>query len=187
MKSLLFKIFVGKNAPALGRALAQFIVGAILASVLYAWHGSALPESPIPGADPALVEAFDATAPSADEIRDGLDMQETVKVVMAFFILWVSRLTSFLRARNLDWLAQMIGWIIGRSIPSLFRCLMDVASGGLLYIGIAKADAPQATLVSVISAMVLWIASRISSAIEDGKRNPVPLAFDPLDADPFRQ
>ena len=188
MKSLLFKLFIGKNLPAFGRAIAQLIVGAILASVLY--HGAAsLPGmSPIPGEDPALVDAYHQTAPAADQIADGLDMEELVKVLVAFTILWVSRLNSFLRARNLDWLAKIIGWLIGRSIPSLCRTLMDVAAGGLLYLGIAKADAPGATLVTVITAVLAWIASRLSSALEDGKRNPVLRAVpveDPYDVDPY--
>ncbi len=188
MKSLLFKLFIGKNLPAFGRAIAQLIVGAILASVLYDVAASLPGMSPIPGEDPALVDAFNQTTPAAEQIADGLDMEEIVKLVVAFAILWISRLNSFLRARNLDWLAQMIGWLIGRSIPSVCRCLMDLLSGGLLYIGIAKADAPGATLATVITAVLAWIASRISSAMEDAKRNPIPRAVpveDPYDADPF--
>jgi hypothetical protein len=185
MKSLLFKILVGKNAPSLGRALAALVVGAILASVLFA-SGSSPELPPIPGDDPALVEAYQQHVPSAAEVRDGLTVDELVRVAIAFLIFWVARLNSWLRARNLDWLAKAIGFLIGRSIPSLIRSLMDVAAGGLLYLGIARPEAAHMPLAGVGEALILFVASRVFSAIEDGKRNPVLAKIsDIYDADPF--
>lgn len=183
LKSLLFKVLVGKNAPSLGRALAAIVVGAILASVLFANGTPELP--PIPGDDPALIEAYQEHAPSAAEVRDGLTVDELVRVGIAFLIFWVARLNSWLRARNLDWLAKAIGFLIGRSIPSLIRSLMDVAAGGLLYLGIVQPDLAHLPLGAVGEALILFVASRLFSAIEDGKRNPVPAVGDPYDADPF--
>lgn len=188
MKAILFKLFVGKNAAALGRALAQLIAGAILASVLF--HGGEVPDlSPVPGTDPAIADAYRETAPTAEELRDGMTVEELARVAMAFLLVWAARFISYLRGRNLDWLASILGWIIGRSIPSLMRCLMDVAAGGLLYLGIAKPEAATMPLASVIAALILWIASRLSSALEDGVRNPVTRAV-PVgvyDDDPFRE
>lgn len=185
MKALILKLLVGKNAPALGRALAQLLAGAILASVLFA-AGASPDLPPIAGDDPALVEAYRDTAPSAAEIRDGLDVSELVRILVAFLIVWVARLNSWLRARNLDWLAKAIGFLVGRSVPSLIRCLMDVAAGGLLYLGIARPDVAAMPLAGVGEALILFAASRLFSAIEDGNRNPVrALPLDPYDADPF--
>jgi len=170
--NLIKKIIIGKNAPAWGRAIVQVIVGAILASVLYA----NLPEGadfPVP-LDPALVEAGDAVHVPQDQVEDGLTVDEGMKLLMAFILLWVSRFVSYVRARNLGWLADSIGWLIGRSIPSLLRTGADVLAGFFGYIGFVNfGDPGAADLGAIIGAIILYVFSRISSATEDQKRNPV--------------
>lgn len=171
MKALLLKLFVGKNAPSLARALVTMFGGFILGSVLYT--AGALPDGllyPSPE-DAALAEAYNNVVPGQAEVSDGLTVEETVRVAFGFLLIWVARLTSYLRAKHLDWLANIIGLVIGRSVPSLLRSAMTATSGLLLYIGVTAS--PNLPLAGVGEAFILFVLGRVFSAIEDGKRNPV--------------
>lgn len=171
MKSLIFKLFVGKNSASLGRAAATMLGGVILGSVLYS--SGNLPDilaHPAPD-DVVLADAFNEVVPSADEVKDGLTVEETVRTGFGFLLIWVSAFISYLRAKNLDWLANILGPLIGRSIPSLVRRSMTAVSGMLLYLGIqGSTDLP---LAGVGESIILFVLGRALSAWEDGKRNPV--------------
>lgn len=173
------KMFVGKNAPALGRAMANWVAGLFLASVLFnSTAGMADVLATTEGAqiDPALAEAFDQVAVPREEVEDGLTVEETVRLLFAFALAWVSRLNSWLRAKNKDWLANAVGFVIGRSIWSLFRFALELVSGAVAFLAINPDATPEALsampLAGFGEALILFCLGRLLSAIEDGKRNP---------------
>jgi hypothetical protein len=171
MKAMLFKLFVGKNSASLARAAATMLGGVILGSALYS--ADALPDGllyPSPE-DAALAEAYNDVVPGEAAVKDGLTVDETVRIGFGFLLIWVARLTSYIRAKNLDWLANIIGLVIGRSVPSLLRSAMTATSGLLLYLGIK--GSPDLPLAGIGEAIILFVLGRVFSSIEDGKRNPV--------------
>jgi len=162
--------FVGKNVPSLARALVTMLGTLLLASGLFDPAGVPL--------DPALADAAgQVEAVTPDQVKDGLTVGETVQVVMGILLLWASRLNSFLRAKNLDGVAKALGWLIGRSVPSLIRAGLTSCSALLAYLTATPDVAPDVIanhpLSSIAAAVLTFGLGRVMSAIEDGKRNPV--------------
>lgn len=185
MKSLklwIVRAFIGKNAASYGRALTHLLAGLILSSVLFQSGAVDLSGAPIPGSaaiDPDLREAADAVAVSRAEIEDGLTPEELVKVILGIALAWLSRVFSWLRARNLDVVAKVLGFIIGRSIWSLVRFLLESMAGAFVYFGVMPGASPEALagmpVPDLLSALILFVSARLLSGTEDAKRNPNPL------------
>lgn len=168
--NFLYKIFIGKNLPHLGRVAATFLGSLMLFFPVFAPAGVPL--------DPVFTEAAEiADVPTQAEVEDGLTIGEFVWIILGSLMVWATRFLSWWRARwNPDFLARYLGPVIGRSITSLFRATL-VGISALLTRFLAEpaaapevlADRPLATVFSAIGAVLLanWL-----SATEDGKRNP---------------
>lgn len=170
MKDLLYNLVIGKNLPHAGRWLATFVGSLFLTGALFSPETTAL--------DASLADAAIAVqAPSAAQVEDGLTVQETFGTIGGFLLIWGSRLVSFFRAKNLDWVARIFGVFIGRSIPSGLRALMVIAAGALARFTAQPELAPevlaQMPLANVLTAIALVIFANLTSATEDAKRNPV--------------
>lgn len=162
--------FIGKNLPSFARAIATFVGTVLLSTVVFDPGGVAL--------DPALGEAADNLAvPSAAQIQDGVTFGEALSVVGGILLIWVSRFTSFLRAKNLPRVAKYVGPLIGRSIPSLIRAALTAVSAGLAYLTASPAARPEdladQPLTLGIGAALSFLMARVLSATEDAKRNPI--------------
>lgn len=170
MKEKLIKFVVGKNLPHLARVACTFIGSALLATAVFSPEAAPL--------DAGVGEVIEQVpVPSAEGVRDGLTVGETVASVVGLLALWASRLMSWLRARNYDWAARIAGPLIGRSLPSFFRFLLVAAAGLLARLTAqpelapeALANMPLATALGAIGAVLL---ANWSSATEDAERNPV--------------
>jgi hypothetical protein len=166
----LIKFIVGKNAASLGRAIATFVGTLLLSTALFDPAGVPI--------DPALADAAgQVPAVTVDQVKDGLDVQETLNIILGTLLLWASRLVSWLRAKNKDGLAKWLGWLIGRSVPSLMRFLLTGASALVAYLtanpGVAPEWIKEQPLSWVFVSLVTFALARFNSATEDAKRNPV--------------
>jgi len=170
MKDKLLKLIVGKNLPHLARVAITALGAWLLTGALFSPDTTAL--------DPAIGDAIaEVHAPSAEQVRDGLDIGEIFGVVGGTFLIWLSGFLSYLRGRNYDWLANWLGPIIGRSLPSLLRAGMTVLAAAFARFTAQPELAPEAfaqmPAATAIGAVLLVIANNVFSASEDAKRNPV--------------
>ncbi len=171
MKTQLIKFIIGKNTASLARAAATFVGSLLLASALFNGEGVAL--DPSIGGDAAV----QANAPDAAAVKDGLTLGELASGTAGLILIWGSRFVSWLRARNLGWAARGVGFLIGRSVPSLIRAMLTAFAGGLAYLTGNPAEAPEVVaehpVASVFAAMISFGMARWMSATEDAERNPV--------------
>jgi len=110
-------------------------------------------------------------------VKDGLTVNEMVGTVLGLTAIWASAFVSWLRAKNLSWLANILGPIIGRSLPSFGRRLLVILAGLLARATAQPELAPdvlaQMPLVNILGTLGLVALANWSSATEDAKRNPV--------------
>lgn len=175
MKEKLLKLLVGKNLPHLARVACTALGAWLLTGALFSPETVAL--------DPSLGAAVEAIgAPSVAQVEDGLNVGELVAAIGGALLIWVSRLLSWLRAKNYDWLANIIGPLIGRSLPSLLRAGMTSLAVVLARFAVEPGVAPEALadkpLASVLGAVAIVLFNNFLSATEDAKRNPVAPVLD---------
>lgn len=165
IKTWIINAFVGKNAASWGRSVSTWLGGLLLASALFS-------STPAP-IDPSLGDAVVAVqAPLADQVTDGLTVEEGFRAGAGLLLIWLSRLISWFRARKLDWLANAMGFLIGRSADSAIRAAMTAVSGLLTYIGYT--GGLKGHLGELAGAVILYVVARLYSAAQDSKANPVP-------------
>jgi len=170
MKKFALKILVGKNIPHLARLAMTALGSLILTSSLFSPETVAL--------DPALGEAAtQIQVPSEAEVKDGLTGGELAGVALGLLLVWASRLLSFARAQNLDWLAKIAGPFIGRSVPSLFRAILIAIGAAGAWFTKEPAAAPEVIadhpLSTLLASVMSVLFANFLSSTEDAKRNPV--------------
>lgn len=171
--TVLFKLLIGKNLPHLSRRLATFVGGLLIASVLFVQNSVEFPTEfqPIPGESIAL------PSPSEAEVRDGVSVGELLRVVIGVVMVFAARVTSFLRAKNLGVVANVLGPLIGRSLPSLFRAGLTLAASFLAFLtgmtGFDLGEIEGMQVTAFVGFIMSWLATSLLSMIEDGKRNPI--------------
>jgi len=161
---ILLKVLIGKNSASLIRRIVTWI-GAILVGVAIKVGGHPDAE-PIPG----------VTLPGAGDLSGDMSVGDMLTAIIGVLLIWVSRFMSFLRARNLDWVAEWVGPLIGRSVPQLLGAGLAVVSGILGYVGyqdMEGTDLGTMPVTTLVGAVVAWMASAALSAFEDGTRNQV--------------
>lgn len=161
---------VGKNLPHLVRLIMTWLGAFILAGPVFDSGGIPL--------DPALADAaIAAGVPAAAQVQDGLTVGEVFSVVSGMLLIWGSRLMSLVRASRVDWLAGIIGPLIGRSLPSLLRAALVAVSGFLVrYTGEGAFGVDSlsgANVGAVVLAVLSVLFANWFSHVEDGNRNPV--------------
>lgn len=180
MKALL-KLVVGKNIPHIARVVVTFVGGLLLATPLFSPDTVALD----PGVGSAITEIG---APSAAEVKDGLNVGELIGAGLGLVAIWVSAFVSYLRAKNYDWLANLIGPLIGRSLPSLGRRVLVILAALLARASAQPEMAPEALanlpVATALGSVLLVAFANLWSATEDAKRNPVPPAGDDFEFRP---
>ena len=165
IKTWIINAIVGKNAASWGRAVSTWIGGLLLASALFS-------STPTP-IDPSLGDAVVAVnAPLADQVTDGLTVEEGFRAAAGILLILFSRMISWLRARKLDWLGNSLGFLAGRSADSAIRAAMTAASGLLTYIGYT--GGLKGSVGELATAAILFVVARLYSALQDSKANPVP-------------
>lgn len=170
LKNKVIALIVGKNLPHLARLIATWLGSLLLLTPLFSSNAHPL--------DPSLVDvAGSIHAPSAAAVQDGLTMGEISATIAGLLAIWASRLISWFRAKNLDWLGSKIGFLIGRSLPSLGRAILVGISALLARSGIQPDAAPDALskmpLANLIGAVLAVLIANLMSATEDAKRNPI--------------
>lgn len=170
MKEKLIQLVVGKNIPHLARVAITALGAWLLTGSLFSPDTVAL--------DPSIGDAIvEVQAPSAEQVQTGLEVKEIFGIIGGFGLIWLSRFLSYLRAKKLDWLANWIGPLIGRSLPSLLRAGMTIAAAAFARFTAQPDLAPEAfadmPLASALAAGLLIVANNIFSATEDAKRNPI--------------
>lgn len=165
MNPIVLKIIqhiVGKNSAHIARKISTWIGGLLMVSVAY----------PI---DPAIAtEGFENLTPA--EINDGLTMGELFRGIIGFAMFGASRAMSFLRARNLDWLAKWFGLLVGRSVHSLLRALLTVTSSFFVWIGFnggTEEGLLASPVTNIIGGIITLLATGLYSSIQDSRKNPV--------------
>lgn len=151
---------VGKNAAHIARKLQTFIGGFLLSSALFE-----------PGSIDSAINPDGYIPLIPGEISDGLTTGETVRAIIGFILIWGSRVISYLRARNLDWAAEWVGLLIGRSIHSLTRALMTVYASILAYLGIQGGESMD--IEKLLTAAIVLVVNGIYSKWQDEQDNPV--------------
>ena len=172
MKDKLLKLIIGKNLPHVARVLVTALGAFILTGQMFTGD---------PALDPTVGDAVEQIGvPSAEQVKDGLTIGEIVSWVSGILLMWASRAISYARAKKLDWLANLIGPLIGRSLPSFGRAALVAIAGALARFTAQPELAPEVLAdqpaANVIGAVLLVLLSNVFSATEDAKRNPVPVA-----------
>lgn len=173
MKNKIIKAVIGKNLPHVARVLMTALGAFILAGPMFTGD--------VPALDSTLGDAAEQVGvPSAEQVKDGLTNGEIAGWFSGILLMWASRAISYARAKKLDWLANLIGPLIGRSLPSLIRAGLVAVAGALARFTAQPELAPDALAdqpaANVIGAVLLVLLSNVFSATEDAKRNPVPVA-----------
>lgn len=168
----LLKYFVGKNIPHLARKIQTFVGGILIGSVVL-----------VPSAvDPTLIEGAgpDVVLPSAEEVASldpgNLTFGETIRLIMGMIMIWASRIMSWLRSRNRDWIADWFGLFVGRSLDSLGRAALTGMAGVMAWLSAQNfdpADLENAPLSSLFVALLGWMLASWSSSTQDRSLNPV--------------
>jgi len=151
---------VGKNSAHIARKIQTFIGGFLLSSALFK-----------PGSIDGAIELEGYTPLIPAEISDGLTTGETMRAIIGFILIWASRVISYLRARNLDWAAEWVGLLIGRSVHSLARALMTVYAAMLGYLGIQGDQGMD--LEKLLTAAIVLVVNGIYSKWQDEQANPI--------------
>ncbi|MGE0412003.1 MAG: hypothetical protein AB7I98_03975 [Verrucomicrobiales bacterium] len=184
LKEILLKSLIGKNAPHLGRRIATFVGSLLLLTAPF----SATPQPLDPAiADVAVEEgghiesaaqgdtiAEEINLPSVAEVNDGLTTSEIIHWGGGFLLILGSRVTSFLRAKNVGWLANIFGFLIGRGVHSAVRAGMTGLSAYLTVRGFTPNGDGSFGLAELLSAGLVWGATGLYSWWQDGRQNPVP-------------
>lgn len=147
----LLKPLIGKNLPSLARSLVTALGGALVG------HGLLAPEN----------------------VQDGIQAGEIAQIVTGALLVWASRLTNWLRAkqlggRSMDAVGEKLGALFGRSIHSLVRSAMSASAGllaswGFIEAGTTGDQLGGMDLVPIISAVLLWAMGRFYSYLQEGK------------------
>lgn len=178
LKAWIVKAWIGKNAPSYGRAVTQVLAGLILTSFLFTGDVD-LTTGLDADIAPEFQGAAELVAISRAEVEDGLTFEELAKLLAMAVLAWATRVVSWLRAKNLDGLARVFGWLIGRSIWSFVRFLLEMAAGAMLYFGIMPEASPDLVAAlpvdQFLSALILFVSARLLSGAEDSGRNQIPL------------
>lgn len=170
MKLKLLNLVVGKNISRITRVLLTGLGALLLSLPLFDPSGIAL--------DASLGEtAEEIGGVPAEKIEAGeTTVGDFFTIVGGMLLLWSSRIISRFRAQNPQ-VAGWLGWIIGRSIPSLIRAGLT-ATGVFLARWLGTDAAPEAVadlpLSQVLALALPILIGNIFSAIEDGKKNPKP-------------
>lgn len=170
MKEFIIKLIVGKNLPHLGRVAVTALGSLLLSTALFSPETAAL--------DSTLGEAVELIgAPAASDIDEGVTFGEFARAILGIGLIWFSRFLSYLRAKNLDWLANLVGPLLGRSVPSLIRALLVGVGTTMAYFTKEPSAAPEILadqpVASLVTAAGSFLLANFLSGTEDAKRNPV--------------